>query len=383
MKAWVSNPNPTIGVEQEYHLIDPQTADLVPKMEQVWQSLEGPLKQTVSHELFLSIIETSSEVASSADELMELVARSRAALAQAARRQGVLLAAAGSHPFATLIDQEVVPTDHYLWVYNEHGIISQRMMALGLHVHVGLRSADSGIYVMNEMKRWTYPLLALSANSPFLEGRPTGLASTRALLFHSLPRTLLAPSFKRFSDLERFYDRLMEVGEITRPGDLWWIIRVQPPLGTIEFRIFDLPTDARRVVALAALCQAAAAHYQDRFEQGCPMTEYADGCLDQNRWQAMRHGLDGRMLDPVTQAIVPVRTQLERLLDMVAPQAAELGSTHWLEFVRAMMADGSESQWQLDQCERLGGDLRRLELLIAERTAKVHEPLPVTSSSPL
>ena len=376
MKAWVPNSYPTVGVEQEYHLIDPQTADLVPEMERVWRSLEGPVKQTVSHELFLSILETSSEVARGVDELLTLVVRSRRCLARSARRQGVLLAAAGTHPFARPHRQKVVPSDHYRWVHKEHGIISRRMLALGLHVHVGLRNAEAGIYIMHEMKRWAYPLLALSANSPFFEGRPSGLASTRALLFHCLPRTLLPPAFKRFADLERFYERLLEAGEITRPGDLWWMIRIQPPLGTVEYRIFDLPTDVRRVAALTAICQAASAYYQDRFEHGCPMTEFFDGCLEQNRWQATRYGLEGRMIDPVTQEVLPVREQLARLLEIVAPKAAELGSIHWLGFARRMMKAGSESQWQLRQYERLGRDLRKLELLIAQRTAKVHKPLP-------
>jgi len=376
MKPWQANPYPTVGVEQEFHLIDPETADLVPRMEQVWRSLAGPLKQAVSHELFLSILETASEVARDVDGLLGAVVRDRRALSRAARRQGVLLAAAGTHPFARGHRQKVVPSEHYRWVHREHGIISRRMLATGLHVHVGLRSADAGVYVMHEMKRWAYPLMALSANSPFFEGRASGLASTRALLFHSLPRTHLAPSFKRFADLERFYDRLVEAGEITRPGDLWWMIRVQPPLGTVEYRLFDLPTDVRRVAALTAICQAASACYQDRFERGCPMTEFAEGCLDQNRWQATRHGLDGRVLDPVDQEVLPVRTQLDRLLEIVAPKAAELGSTHWLEFARRMMKAGSESQWQVRQYERLGGDLRKLERLIAERTAKLSRPVP-------
>ena len=370
MKPWAPNPYPTIGVEQEFHLIDPRTADLAPAMERVWADLEGPLKQTISHELFLSILESSSAVARSADELLAMVRRDRRDLASAARAQGVLLAAAGTHLFARGQEQKVVQSDHYLWVYNQHGLISRRMLALGLHVHVGLIGAEAGIYVMHEMKRWAYPLLGLAANSPFFEGQPSGLMCTRIHLFQGLPRTTLPPSFASFAELESLYDKLVQAGDITRPGDLWWTIRIQPPLGTIEFRLFDVPTDVRRVAALAAICQAAAATYQDRFRQGEGRTALNDAYLEQNRWQAMKYGLEGNAIDAASGEVLPMREQLGRLLELIGPKAAELGSSHWLDFARQMVQEGTESQWQMREYERLGCDLRKLELEIARRTAE-------------
>jgi len=242
------------------------------------------------------------------------------------------------------------------------------MVAFGLHVHVGMQSAESAMHTMYEMRRWMYPLLALSANSPYFEGRATGLASTRTHLFGSMPRTHMPPEFEDMDALDAFYEKLIACGDVTAPGDLWWSIRPQPPLGTVELRVLDLPTDVRRLGALAAITQAAMAMYQDEFNAGAARTELNPAYIDQNRWKAMRHGLDGKILDPLTGEVLPVREQLERLLDSIGPKAEELGSTPHIAFARKMLEEGTEAEWQIRTYGRFGGDLRALELEIAKQT---------------
>jgi len=368
MKAFKPNDTPTIGVEQEFHLVDPVTADLTGLMEEVWGSLSGPLKESVTHELYLSVLESRSQVARTVDELVVSLARDRRGLADACRAAGAMLVAAGSHPFARWDRQTLVDSDHYRWVRDHHGYIADRLLAFGLHVHVGMRSAPAAIHAMGEMRRWAFPLLALSANSPYYGGRSTGLASTRWHLFRSMPRTGMAPYFDSFADLEALYDKLVAAGDITRPGDLWWCIRPQPPLGTLELRIFDLPTDLNRLGALVAIVQAAVAHYQDQFDGGHAPSRLDPAYLDQNGWKAMRYDLDARMIEPETAEIITIRDQLTRLLDLITPQAAELGSGAWIDLAREMLHRPTESQQQVQLAQSLDNDLPKLELELARRT---------------
>lgn len=368
MKPFVSNPFPTVGVEQEFHLISPATADLVPCCDEVMRLLEGEWKEAATYELFSSVLEMRGPVCRTAQEVEEHVRRDRRAVAAACERAGCRVAAAGSHPFARWTEQQVVRSDHYRWVEQEAVWMARRLLAFGLHVHVGVGSAEAAIYVMNEILRWLYPLLALSANSPFLEGHLTGLASTRAHLFACMPRTHPAPRFSSFADLVEFHDKLMETGDIMAPGDLWWSVRPQPPLGTVEIRIPDLPTDVRRLGAVTAIVQALVATYQDQFRAGVPPTDVKREYLEQNHWQAMRRGLAGKIIEPVTGDVLPMREQVDRMLAFAAPKAQALGSEQQFAFAREMMAAGTEAEWQVTRWEALGRDLVRLELEIADRT---------------
>jgi carboxylate-amine ligase len=368
MKKFVENSYPTVGVEQEFHLIDGRTGELAPCVDQVLESLDQRMRGSVCYELFHSVLEHNSAVCRTIDELVESVADARRQLSEACVKVGVELAAAGSHAFSDWRAQTVVQSDHYQWVARECVYSAQRMVAFGLHVHVGMQSAESAMYTMYEMLRWIYPLLALSANSPYFEGHATGLASTRTHLFGSMPRTHVPPEFEDFDELEAFYEKLIACGDVTAPGDLWWSIRPQPPLGTVELRVLDLPTDVRRLGALAAITQAAMAMYQDKFNAGAARTELNPAYIEQNRWKAMRHGLDGKILDPSTGDVIPTREQIERLLDSIGPKAEELGSISHIDFAREMLAEGTEAEWQIRTCERLGGNLGALELEIAKQT---------------
>jgi len=368
MKEFVPNDYPTVGVEQEFHLIDATTGELAPCVDKVLENISERMRSSVCYELFHSVLEHNSAVFRTVDDLVENVAEARRELGEACAKVGAALVAAGSHAFSDWRAQSIVESDHYKWVARECVYSARRMVAFGLHVHVGMQSAESAMYTMYEMRKWIYPLLALSANSPYFEGQTTGLASTRTHLFGSMPRTHVPPEFEDMDELDAFYKKLVACGDVTAPGDLWWSIRPQPPLGTVELRVFDLPTDIRRIGALAAITQAAMAMYQDKFNAGAERTELNPEYILQNRWKAMRHGLDGKILDPATGEVVPMREQLERLLDSISPKAEELGSTSHIDYASVMLEEGNEAEWQIRTCEKLGGDLRALELDIAKQT---------------
>jgi len=368
MKPFKKNDYPTLGIEEELHLINPETAELTPSIDKVMALLDTEFQERVCYELLQCILETRTGVYKTVDELIQETANGRTVLAEYCKKLNVSLVAAGSHPFSDWRKQPFVDNEHYRWVRDNHGYIAHRMLAFGLHIHVGVKNEEAAIYIMNEMRRWAYPLLAFSANSPYYDGRDTGLVSTRTHLFHSMPRTKFAPLFKSFPELVAFYEKLLAAGDITRPGDLWWIIRPQPPFGTVEFRIFDIPTSVRRIGAFAALIQAAVATYQDRFFAGEPVSDLHAGYLEENWWKAMRYGLNAKMIEPETGEIITIREQLKRFIDMTAPKARELHAEQHLDFAVTMIEQGSETDLQRALCKDLNGDLCALEKELARRT---------------
>ena len=368
MKPFKQNDSPTLGVEEEFHLIDPESADLIPAVNEVMAHLDAEMQQRVCYELLQCVLENRTGVYLTVDDLIKNISRGRTLLAECCNGLGVNLVASGSHPFGDWRKQPFVDNEHYRWVRDNHRYVANRMLAFGLHIHVGVKNEEIAIYVMNEMKRWTYPLLALAANSPYYEGMETGLASIRTHLFHSMPRTKFAPPFKSFSELVAYYEKLLATGDITRPGDLWWIIRPQPPFGTVEFRIFDLPTSVRRIGALAAILQSAVATYQDYFSAGKPASFFHSGYLEQNGWAAMKNGLNANIIEPETGEVITTRRQLERLLEFVSPKGKELRTEEHLNFAKTMIEQGNEAEQQRELFKQFNGDLRALERELARKT---------------
>ncbi len=368
MEPFKKNDFPTLGIEEELHLIDTETAELSPSIKEVMALLDSEFRERVCYELLQCVLETRTGIYKTVDDLIQETINGRTVLANSCKKLNIKLVAAGSHPFSDWKKQPFVDNEHYQWVRDNCAYIAHRMLSFGLHIHVGVKNEEAAIYIMNEMRRWTYPLLALSANSPYYDGVDTGLMSTRAHLFHSMPRTKFAPPFKSFSELVVYYEKFLAAGDITRPGDLWWIIRPQPPLGTVEFRIFDIPTSVRRIGAFAALIQAAVDTYQDRFFAGIPVSEFNTGYLEENWWKATRYGINTDIIEPETGEIISISEQLRRLLDMTAPKAKVLNAEHHHNFARTMIEQGSESDLQRVLCKELNDNLSALEKELARKT---------------
>ena len=368
MKQFIGNDHPSLGVEEEYQLIDPESGDLASRVDEVFEGLDAEQRKMTCYELFLMILESRSAVCRGVDELVEDVRYRRRSLADVCQSLGITIAASGCHPFADWRDLKMVPSEHYQWVVNKCDYIARRMLAFGLHIHVGMRSIESSMYAMYEMRRWLYPLMGLSANSPYYEGEKTGLASTRAHLFSSMPGTEMTPYFENWVELESYFEKMQKTGDVRTPGDLLWAIRPQPTLGTVEVRVFDLPTDVRRLGALVAVVQAGLDYYQDRFYSGEAATEMKTYYFQQNFWKALRYGISGEIIDAATGEVVSTCEYLSRFFDLIEHKAEQLGSAKWLEMAREMLESETESDWQVRTCEEMGGDFKKLELEIAKRT---------------
>ena len=370
MTPFTRNDKPTIGIEEEFCLIDPQTAELVSGIEHLREHLNPEMQASICYELFQCVIENRVGVFDTVDDLVASAMDGRRRLAAAGRKVGVRIAAAACHPFGQWRGLPIAADEHYRNVVVTYGYVAKRLLSFGLHVHVGVRSAAESIYVMARMRPWVYAMMAMSVNSPFFEGMSTGLLSTRLHLFGSMPRTGLPPRFDTWSDLEDHYQTLLDSGDVTRPGELWWNIRPQPPLGTVELRVLDLPTDIHRLGALVAVFQAAVATFQQAFAANEPLEDYSEEYLDQHRWRAMRDGLDAPLVDPFSGRTIGARQYLRRFLDMIEPMSKKLGSQRYLHLARRMLDMPTEAQWQLKRAEELNGDLAALELEIADRTLR-------------
>jgi glutamate---cysteine ligase / carboxylate-amine ligase len=338
-------PEPfTLGVEEEVMILDAETLDQVGAVETLIAEAEGEeLPGQLATELFASVVELKTPICRSAAEAAESLETLRRFATAAAARHGLTIAAAGSHPFARPEEQPIAPEDRYAGFVGYAGITARRQGVQGLHVHVGMASPEACFHVLEGMLPWLPVLLALSANSPFLAGEATGLASNRALVLGQLPRSGAPPAFGSYEGWERFAERFQRLGVAGEYTTLWWDVRPHPRFGTLEVRAPDQPTSLRLTAAFVALIQALAATLLDE----PPGAATADGRGDyaQNRWAAARFGPEADLVDPRDPERTAKASELGRdLLERVAPAAERLGSTALLE---AFDPDRCEAELQL------------------------------------
>lgn len=349
----------TLGVEEEYTLCDPSTGLLVPGIENVLAILPEELKPRVSRELMQCCLETNTPVCDSADDVLRNVKNLRKTLLGYARRCGMELLGLGTHPLAELKNLTTTDTEHYRWVREQCAYSGSRMISCGLHVHVGVETPEEQLYLFRSLRRWMPALSALAANSPFLEGAPTGFASSRYLLFGSMPRTGYPPPIMDYDELDKYIETMKQAGSITAPGDLWWLVRPQPPLGTVEVRAMDQQMSAQDAAAFAGLIQALSADILD--ERGkTPEKEPAFHILADNHWKAARFGLNTRVVDPITGEVRSMVEEAELLLTLAGRRASSLGSQDALEHIRMIIARGNGSSRLLKRASEESGDLQAL-----------------------
>ncbi len=367
---FVGNPFPTVGVEEEFHLIDPATGELAPRVEEALKDLAPARAGRVSRELFLSVLENQSLPCRGAEELLCEIRRDRRELAAVCRRRGLRLVAAASHPFADWRRERFIPSPHYQWVADRCGCVARRLLAYGLHVHVGMRDAATATYAADQFRRWLYPVMALSVNSPYFEGADSGLASVRAHLMGGMPGAGMAVKMDSFAQVEEYYRKLKATGDVESPGSLWWHLRPQPPLGTVEVRMLDLPTDPERAAAVAAVVQATMAVLQDACLAGEPRIGLDPVYLQENFWRATRDGLEALIVEPATGEVLSMREQLARLFEMIEGKAGELESGRLLKLAREYTEQPGEAAGQREFVGA-GHDLRELEMWLAQRTEEL------------
>ncbi len=334
----------SIGVEEELMILDRETLALAPAATALVQGSSGlELPGTLKTELFASVVELTTGVCASPYEALESLGALRAAAAGLAAPNGLRLAAAGSHPFSPPEEQEIAPEERYADFVAWAGVTARRQGVSGLHVHVAMPGPEECLHALEGVLPWLPLLLALSANSPYLEGRETGHASVRAEILALLPRSGAPPAFASYAEWEAFVTLLRRVGLIADATQLWWDVRPHPRFGTLEIRAADQPTALGRTAAYAALLQALCATVLDRPRR--PAGPESRGVYAQNRWAALHDGIRAQLIHPERPELVAVPILTAELVDLVLPVARELGTD---ELLRALDPSLSEADRQLE-----------------------------------
>jgi carboxylate-amine ligase len=318
----------TVGVEEEFGILDPGSRALAQRFEELRSAAQADdvLARSVAGELISSEIEIRSDKGTTFADALASQRESRARLFRLAADRGALLMATGTHPWSPWWEQEIIDTDHYRRLEHDLGYVARRNNTFSLHVHVGIRGADRAIEVCNRLRRVLPELLAVSANSPFLDGFDAGLASARSQIFtKSFPRCGIPPLFESFADYAQHVDFLVRTNSIVEHTQLWWSVRPHHAFGTVELRICDAQTSAEESTALAGLAVACVAQAALDHDDGVPAPDAPQRVVDENLWRAIRHGLEGRTIDLERREEFPSAALPDRLLAWTAPARGLLG----------------------------------------------------------
>jgi glutamate---cysteine ligase / carboxylate-amine ligase len=318
----------TVAVEEEFALLDPASLDLVNRFEEVQAAAQGTaLEPNLVGELIASEVEIKTGRCESFAEVPTVMESRRAQLHALTDGLGIALGATGTHPWADWKEQRIIDTPHYRRNDELLRYVVWRNNTFGLHVHVGIRGADRAVAVMNGLRGFLPELLALSASSPFVEGVDSGLHSARTQIFtRFFPRCGIPDAFGSWQEWEDYVRFLYETGSVTEHTQLWWSVRPHLAFPTVEIRICDGQPELAEAQALAAFGYSLAARIARAVDEGEPLPDRPPRLLEENLWRAIRYGLSGELIDFERGDVVPARARLERLLDWVAPVAAELGA---------------------------------------------------------
>jgi len=339
----------TLGVEEEYMLLDPETLDLVQHIDTVLAAVQGhELEARINPELMQSTIEITTPVCRTAGDVDQALRQLRDYVTGVAREQGLRVGSAGTHPFSLFERQRITARDRYRALVDQLQYVARRELIFGLHIHVSVDDPEKAIQVVNGLLVDLPGLLALSSNSPFWRGESTGFTSSRQVVFAAFPRSGPPPRFRDYADYAEVVGQLEKTGCIADYTHIWWDIRPHPRLGTVEVRVCDAVTRREDAVALAAYCQALVKRYSELVDKGKDVPSFHRILTTENKWLAARYGLEAPVMDLVTgrRNRVPVSQLIRRTLRDVEPHARELGSERELEGIRAILGRGSGADFQ-------------------------------------
>jgi carboxylate-amine ligase len=357
----------TIGIEEEYQIIDPETRELKSYITQILEDSKLILREQVKAELHQSMVEIGTEVCRSpADARAELV-RLRGEVMRLAARSNLKIAAAGTHPFSSWVTQEITPFERYLGVKQDMQDLAQQLLIFGMHVHIGIEDREFLIDAMNVSRYFVPHILALSSSSPFWMGRNTGLHSYRSIIFRHFPRTGIPPVFGSWSELTGLVDTLVKTNCIPDGTKLWWDIRPNWKFPTLEFRVCDVCTRVDEAICIAALFQALIAKLWKLRRDNVTFRVYPLSLIEENKWRAVRYGMGGKLLDLGKQAEVPTRDLIHELIEWFLKDVIdELGTRKEIEYAFEILRNGSSAERQIATFERTGDLKDVVDQLIAE-----------------
>jgi glutamate---cysteine ligase / carboxylate-amine ligase len=372
------SPPFTLGVEEEYMLLDPASFDLVQHVDTVLTAIQdGEFTERIGPELMQSVVEISTPVCRTAGDVESELRRLRSYVTEIARGQDLRVGSSGTHPFSLFERQRITARDRYRNLVDQLQYVARRELIFGLHIHVAVDDPEKAIHVTSALLLHLAELLALSASSPFWRGEATGLASSRQMVFAAFPRSGPPPRFRDYADYAEVVGQLEKTGCIADYTHIWWDIRLHPRFGTIEIRVMDAVSRVEDTTALAAYVQGLVKHYSDSYEAGRELPSYHRILTTENKWLAARYGLEAPVMDLVTgrRNRVPVAQLVRRALREIEPHARELGSERELEGIREILGRGNGADRQL-RVFNANRDIVEVVSEIADATEAALVPTP-------
>ena len=344
----------TLGIEEEFQIIDPKTRELRSAVSEMVEASQHVSTIELMSELHQSTVEVATPICADIHEARAAVISNRREVARIAAEKGLRIAAASTHPFSKWQEQKIQDGERYRKLVGELQDVARANVIFGLHVHVGIEDREEAIAVFNSVRYFLPHLLALTCSSPFWNGRKTGFKSVRSLIFKRLPRTGIPESFRSYRDYESFVDMLVRLKCIDAQRRVWWDLRPHPVFSTLEFRICDLPPLVDEVVAIAALIQALCARLLRLHRDNRQWRQYPSALIEENKWRAVRYGLDGQLIDFGREKEVPVRQLTAELLGFVDEVVDFLGVRDELSHIHTILEGGTSADRQLKVYEETG-----------------------------
>ena len=338
----------TLGIEEDFQIVDPHTRELRSHVSEILEEGRVLLGEQVKPEMIQSMIEVNTGICADIQEARADIIKRREVLSTLVRKQGLMIVAAGTHPFSHWQNQKIYENARYESVVEESQIIARSLLTFGLHVHVGVPNPERAIQIMNAIRYLLPHLLALSTSSPFWLGVNTGLKSYRSEVFARFPRTGGIPDyFESRGAFEQYVELLVKTGCIDDGKKIYWDVRPHPVFPTLEFRICDIPTRVDDTIAIAALFQAMVAKVNKLLDSNLTFRPHHKMLIEENKWRALRYGLDGKMIDFGKGTEVPVRELIRELLEFVDDVVDDLRSRKEIRHIRTILNRGTSADEQL------------------------------------
>ncbi|MGE0354642.1 MAG: carboxylate-amine ligase [Gemmatimonadales bacterium] len=359
-------PSLTLGIEEEYQIIDPRTGELQSYITQILREDSVILGQ-IKPELHQSMVEIGTNVCRTPAEARQELVRLRGAVMQLAGRNGLKIAAAGTHPFSSWMTQEITPLERYMGVRQDLADLAQRLLIFGTHVHIGIEDRDFLIDAMNVARYFVPHILCLSTSSPFWMGRETGLKSYRSVIFRNFPRTGIPPALRGWGEYALLLESMVRTNCVPDGSKIWWDVRPNHSYPTLEFRVCDVCTRVDEAVCIAALLQALVAKLWKLRRDNLTFRVYPGTLVEENKWRAVRWGIEGKLVDLGRQQELPARDLIRELVEWFVDDVVdELGSRKEVEYALKILAEGTSAERQIATYRRTGDFRAVVDQLIAE-----------------
>ena len=365
-------PSLTIGIEEEYQIIDPQTRELRSYISQILEEGRLILREQVKPELHQAMVEVGSLVCSTPAELKTELVRLRRTIIELAGKNGLKIAAAGTHPFSSWMTQEITPQERYHGVKEDMQELAQRLLIFGTHVHVAIEDREFLIDAMNVVRYLLPHVLCLSTSSPFWMGRTTGLKSYRSIIFSNFPRSGIPRTYDSWEEYSSMVETLVRTNTIPDGSKIWWDVRPNWSYPTLEFRICDVCTRVDEAVCVAAIFQAIIAKLWKLRRDNLSFRVYPSELIEENKWRAVRYGLDGKLIDFGKQEELPARDLIREMIEwFIGDVVDELGSRQEVEYAYRILQGGSSADRQIATYQRTGDLKAVVDQLIQETSEGV------------